>query len=77
MDAGSEDTYKMMRGGDLESLEKAIRKFLLLREEKGKVLPIVRLSFVYHRQNQDEVELFKEKWGNVADYIEIQDWINI
>ena len=77
VDASTEETYKMMRGGDLESLEQSIKEFLLLREAGDKVLPIVRLSFVYHRQNQDEVELFKEKWENVADYIEIQDWIDI
>ncbi len=77
VDASAEETYKMMKGRDLKSLEKNIEKFISLREKYCKTLPLVRLSFVYHKQNQNEVESFKKRWADIVDYIEIQDWIDI
>jgi MoaA/NifB/PqqE/SkfB family radical SAM enzyme len=59
IDAAAPDTYKAIRGGDLESLERSIQFFLGLAKPR-KINTTV--SFVLQPQARSEREQFLEKW---------------
>lgn len=70
LDAASKDTYKSIRGGDLDKIEENIHHFLY---ERGSTRPpLVRVSFVEQPMNKHEVNEFIDKWSGVADSVEIQ-----
>ena len=48
-----------------------------LRDTKGLELPQIRVSFAVQYKNKHEIELFKNKWENVVDFIEFQQTMNI
>ena len=83
IDADSQETYSIIRptakkvsGGDenrLHKLERNIRNFIDKRNSLGKVLPLVRVSFVAKTENSHEVESFVNKWINIVDSVEIQE----
>jgi len=81
IDAATEETYdkvripvgkKRLQYNRLELLEKKIKDFIKLRNESGKKLPLTRVSFVALKENQHEIEKFKEKWEGIVDSVEIQ-----
>jgi radical SAM protein with 4Fe4S-binding SPASM domain len=81
IDAATEETYDKVRipvgknrlqSNRLELLEKKIKDFIKLRNELGKKLPLTRVSFVALKENQHEIEKFKEKWKGIVDSVEIQ-----
>ena len=81
IDAATEETYDKVRipvgknrlqSNRLELLEKKIKDFIKLRNELGKKLPLTRVSFVALKENQHEIEKFKEKWEGIVDSVEIQ-----
>lgn len=76
LDAATKETYKRIRGGNLDVVERNIRKFLELRREKKSSVPILRLSFVKTKENLDEINAFYEKWKAHADLIDFQDMID-
>jgi radical SAM protein with 4Fe4S-binding SPASM domain len=78
VDAATTDTYHLVRpGGDFERLIRNIEAFTTIRKELGSILPILRLSFVVMTANHEEVELFREKFSSMADYLSFQDYLNI
>ncbi len=72
VDAAKKETYKKIRGCDLEKVEKNIISLLELRQKRGSVLPLVRVSFVMQEENQQEQEEFFEKWKDKVDIIDYQ-----
>lgn len=73
IDAATEETYRKVRvGGDYGKVLEAIEAVRRFRESRGSALPIVRASFVQNRFNQHETAAFMEKFGALADYVEIQ-----
>lgn len=76
LDANTPETYKKLRGGDLEKIEEMIRYAYERRETLGKKLPIIRLSFVVTDENYSEAPDFIEKWKYIADKIDLQDCID-
>lgn len=72
LDAAAPETYKRIRGGNLNIVEKNIFKFLEIRSRKHSRLPFLRVSFVDMKENHDELEAFKKKWEKTADKIDIQ-----
>lgn len=77
IDAARPETYKVIRGGNLEILERNINTFLRLREEAGKKTPILRLSFCKQQENINEVDEFIDKWSNKVDMIDFQEHIDM
>ena len=76
MDAATQETYTVCRGGDLAKVEANILEFVAIRDQMGSRLPILRTSFVVNELNEHEVELFEQKWCDVADYVEFQDCVD-
>lgn len=76
VDAAFPDTYKKIRGGSLEKLEKNIYDFLRIRRESNSILPFVRLSFLCVEDNKSERKFFLEKWSSLVDYIDFQDCVS-
>jgi len=70
LDAARKETYKLIRGGDLDRIEENIRHFLQ-RRGSGKP-PLVRVSFVEQPTNKHEATEFINKWSGIADSVEIQ-----
>ena len=76
LDAATPQTYRLIRGGDLDVVERNILEFLNIREKKNSRLPFLRVSFVDMKENHAELEAFKKKWENVADKIDIQTLVD-
>jgi len=76
LDAATKETYRRIRGGDLDKVEKNIYEFLNIREKRNSRLPFLRVSFVYQEDNADEKKAFQEKWTGVADMIDIQSMVD-
>lgn len=76
LDAATPETYRTIRGGKLELVEKNIHRFLELRDKAGSDLPYLRISFVVQEDNLHERDAFYEKWKDVADLIDFQDMVD-
>ncbi len=61
----------------LKSIENNIKKLIELRDSRNLQLPQIRVSFTVQHKNKHEIEMFKKKWENVADFIEFQETQNI
>lgn len=72
LDAAREETYRKIRGCDLARVEYNVNRLLRLRDEKGSVLPLVRVSFVIQEDNKDEQAEFFDKWKDKVDIIDYQ-----
>jgi wyosine [tRNA(Phe)-imidazoG37] synthetase (radical SAM superfamily) len=73
VDAARPATYRLIRGGRLDSLTRAIERFLELRQKAASSLPLLRLSFLRLAQNEGELPEFLQRWGTAADLISIQE----
>ena len=71
LDAATPETYKAVRGGDLDLVEKNI-KYILDNRDKD-YGPLVRVSFCIQDINQHEKEMFRDKWEPKVDSVEFQD----
>lgn len=72
LDAFKEETYTKQRGPGYRNV---VRNLLIFLEEKKKrkaVLPVVRVSLIETTENAQEVEAFKDFWGDKVDIIDIQ-----
>ena len=76
LDADTPKTYKKVRGGNLGKIEVMIRYAYERREELGRKLPIIRVSFVVTDENYSEIPDFIKKWKHIADKIDLQDCID-
>ena len=78
IDAATAETYKKMRHSDkFEIVEENIKKFVEIKQQLGLVLPQVRISFCKTYLNSNEENQFIEKWSNIVDQIDIQNYISI
>lgn len=76
IDAATPETYKRVRGLELERVEQNVERLLQLRSERGSMLPLVRVSFVIQDENSHEKELFINKWKDKVDVIDFQNLIH-
>ena len=81
IDAATEETYnkvripvskRLLEENRLSKLENNVKNFIKLKNDLNKRLPLTRVSFVALKENSHEVELFKSKWENIVDSVEIQ-----
>lgn len=72
LDAATPESYKKIRGGNLEAVERNIRRFLELRKKMDSELPMLRVTMVEQDENRDEIDAFVEKWTGVADIVDVQ-----
>ena len=82
VDAATEETYNKVRipvskrlleeKNRLQKIENNVKKFIQFRNSKKQSLPLTRVSFVALEENKHEIEMFKTKWKNIVDSIEIQ-----
>jgi len=73
LDAATPETFKTIRGKDeLELIETNIRRLIDTRNEHGRTLPIVRVSFCVQPENSHERQAFADKWSSIADYVDFQ-----
>ena len=70
LDAATKETYKKIRGGDLEFIENNIE--YLLKQKTKLSRPLVRVSFCVQEENLHEIDLFKQKWEGRVDSVEFQ-----
>ena len=76
LDAATPETYKLVRGGNLEAVESNIRYLIEQKEKRNLRLPILRVSFVIQKENEHEQELFLDKWKDVADKVDFQKFLD-
>ena len=81
VDATSEEAYRKIRipvakrllqEDRLKHLEENILRFMKLREEYNRELPLVRTSFLAFKENKSQIQEFISKWKGVVDSVEIQ-----
>jgi radical SAM protein with 4Fe4S-binding SPASM domain len=81
VDAATEETYnkiripvskRLLETNRLEQLENKVKDFVQMRDSMNTKLPLTRVSFVALKENQHEIELFKNKWKGIVDSVEIQ-----
>ena len=77
LDAFTDKTYKEVRVGaiDLEKVKKNIFTFLELKEKGGYKLPVVGVSFCKLKNNQHELEEFKNYWKDKVDLVSVQTFV--
>lgn len=73
LDAVKPESFRAIRGASLETLERAVERFLELRQKAGQATPLLRLSFLKLSFNEGELEPFLERWQGRADLISIQE----
>ena len=61
----------------LQSIENNIKKLIEMRDTRNLQLPQIRVSYTVQYKNKHEIDMFKEKWENVVDFIEFQETQNI
>ena len=75
LDATTPETYKIIRrGGVLEKVERNIQRFLDMRGDN--LLPLLRITMVKLKENENEREAFLKKWENRADIIDFQTCVD-
>lgn len=72
LDAATPETYKKIRGGNLEVVERNVRRFLELRKKMDSELPMLRVTMVEQDENRGEIDAFVEKWTGAADIVDVQ-----
>jgi len=73
VDAFKKETYEKYRvGGNYETVKNNILNFLKIRNKKGKVLPLVRISYIVHSNNIDELPDFIDYWKDKVDFFALQ-----
>jgi MoaA/NifB/PqqE/SkfB family radical SAM enzyme len=73
MDAARPATYRAIRGGRLEKLERAVEEFLEIRQKSGGSSPLLRLSFLKLDLNRQELGAFLARWADRVDLIAVQE----
>lgn len=80
LDACKPETYRKIRGKDLNVVERNIDMLIQKKKEKDSVFPLIRVSFVVMGENKNEREDFYNKWKNKVDIIDFQplyDYSNV
>jgi MoaA/NifB/PqqE/SkfB family radical SAM enzyme len=79
IDGATQETYKRIRGANLEKVENNIKTLLRLREELNAPLTVM-VSFIRNEGvTKEEEEMFVSKWRNVVDGVMIYnlaDYVN-
>ena len=70
LDAADQEVYKIIRGGDLEKVEKVIDGFVANQTKHGR--PLVRVSFCNQSSNSHQQDYFTNKWIDRVDSVEVQ-----
>jgi radical SAM protein with 4Fe4S-binding SPASM domain len=73
LDAATQETYALCRGGNLAAVEANVLEFLRIRDGMNRKYPLVRVSFAMIALNRHERGQFVEKWVDVVDYVEFQE----
>jgi len=73
LDAARSETYKKHKGFDhLEKVEKNVKLFFKIREQKGMDKPFVRVKMMeFDEIPHGEIDEFYKKWQNIADLVQI------
>lgn len=78
LDAATPDTYRKIRYSDnYDRVVGNILDFITLRKERRFKLPQIRLSFCKTYVNSFETNLFIEKWTDIVDRVDIQNYISL
>ncbi|MGB8274938.1 MAG: radical SAM protein [Alphaproteobacteria bacterium] len=77
IDAVTQATYDKVRvGGVFRQILDNIETFLRVRDEMDTALPLLKVTFLRLKINEDELPGFMETWRQKADLISIQNPVN-
>lgn len=75
LDAAKKETYKKIRiGSDYHRVWSNVHRLINHRDKKNYKTKIM-LNIIQQEENNDEVNLFKEYWGNLADRILVRPYL--
>lgn len=75
IDAMTEMTYKKIRkSSEFNKLMKNIFRFLELKNESGKIMPLTRVSFFENEFNLAESKDFVSFWNDKVDFVVVQSF---
>lgn len=73
LDAASPEVYGLNRpGADYDAVTGAIDRFLEMKRNQGRALPITRVSFVVNSNSIAEMAAFREAWEEKVDLVDFQ-----
>lgn len=76
LDAATKETYEKIRvGAKYDEVMENIQRFLKLKKEYGKGIPVIGVNFCKMRLNEHEEELFIDKWKDQVDFVTIQEFV--
>lgn len=76
LDAATKETYEKIRiGGKFDKVMENIQRFLQLKKNSSKQIPVIGVNFCKMRLNEHEEELFIEKWKDQVDFVTIQEFV--
>jgi MoaA/NifB/PqqE/SkfB family radical SAM enzyme len=74
LDTPDAEMYESMRiNANFAKVNRNVERFIQLRNEAGKSLPMVRVTMVLTDKTVNLVEQFNEKWKGLADVVTVQD----
>jgi MoaA/NifB/PqqE/SkfB family radical SAM enzyme len=63
------EVYEEIRGTKYQKVVDNVRNFVKIRNEKGKIRPIVHVQMVYMQDNKDEVVEYVQLWQDIVNRI--------
>lgn len=76
LDAATAETYKKIRGRDLEVVEENLNRVIDMKKARGSELPIIRVSFCVMDENEKEQEEFLNKWKDKVEIVDYQGLVH-
>lgn len=76
IDGYSEETYRKLRGEGFHRVCSAVEELVRRRNEMGRLLPLVRVSYIEHPDNMHESADFLKYWQNKVDFVDMQTFFD-
>jgi len=75
IDAFTNETYKKVKNCQkLNIVEENVKKLIELKKKLYSKTPLVIVKIIHTRDTRGEIKLFKKKWHQIADFIEIGEY---
>jgi len=69
IDGATPEVYEKIRGVKYDRVVTNLKNFVRIRNEKGKIRPIVQVQMVYMQDNKDEVVKYVQLWQDIVNRI--------
>lgn len=76
-DGADKESYEEIRiGADYDKVVANIKRFVRIRNDMGRRLPVVRISMVLMKSNEHLLQKFIDLWTPIVDLVTYSDYVN-